>query len=135
LLQIQSLPMEMMAIAYCRNNCPDLIELQNEAVATTLREATDSLAPQIKAMTPPDIFDNSATMNAAFAINWARLTGSDMPVLPYKAMGFYDKGYDLFRIFESIADDDSERYVKNVDGWAQMLGLITLYEWHYRKAE
>jgi hypothetical protein len=133
--QLQSQPMEMMAIAYCRQNCPGLIELQNETVNTSIREGTASLAPNIKAMTPPDIFEKNAVMNAAFAINWARLTGSDVAVLPFKSMGFYDKGYDLFKIFESIADDDLDRYVKNVDGWAQMLQLSSLYEWHFRKAK
>ena len=132
--QLQSQPMEMMAIAFCRQNCPELIELQNETVNTSIREATASLAPNIKAMTPPDIFEKNAVMNAAFAINWARLTGSDIAVLPFKSMGFYDKGYDLFKIFESIPDEDTDRYVKNVDGWAQMLQLSSLYEWHYRKA-
>jgi hypothetical protein len=132
--QLQSQAMEMMAIAFCRQNCPGLIELQDETVNTSIREGTASLAPNIKAMTPPDIFEKSATMNAAFAINWARLTGSDIVVLPFKSTGFFDKGHDLFRIFESIPDDDPDRYVKNVDGWAQMLQLSSLYEWHFRKA-
>lgn len=132
--QLQSQPLEMMAIAYCRQNCPVLIDLQNETVNTSLREATASLGPKIQAMTPPDIFEKNAIMNAAFAINWARLTGSDIAVLPFKSMGYYDKGYDLFRIFESISDDDPDRYVKNVDGWAPMLQLSSFYEWHFRKA-
>lgn len=133
--QLQSQPMEMMAIAYCRQNCTSLIELQDETVSTSIREATASLAPKIKAMTPPDIFEKNAVMNSAFATNWARLTGSDVAVLPFKSMGFYDKGYDLFKIFEAIAYDDPERYVKNVDGWAQMLQLSSFYEWHFRKVD
>jgi hypothetical protein len=71
-------------------------------------------------------------MNAAVVINWARLTGSDVAVLPFKSMGFYDKDYDLFKIFELIPDKDTDRYIKNVGGWAQMLQLSSLYEWHFR---
>jgi hypothetical protein len=132
--QLQSQPIEMMAIAYCRQNCPGLVDLQNEAVVASLREATASLSPQIRETSPPEVFEKNATMNAAFAINWARLTGSDVAVLPFKTLGFYEKGQDLFRIYETIPDNDPDRYVKNVDGWAQMLQLVSLYEWRYRKA-
>jgi hypothetical protein len=132
--QLQSVPVEMMAIAYIRNTCTALVELQDETMALSLREGSAILAPNVRADAPVEIFDKSAAMNAAFALNWSRLTGSDVVLLPFRSLGYLDKGQDLFRIFESVPDNDPDRYVKVVDGWAQMLHLSTLYAWRFRKA-
>lgn len=136
LQQLNSLPIQMFSMHMVANLAPGLRLLQEESVNNELREASASFTPQVKAITPKEIFERNATMNAAYAINWSKVSGNTMALLPYQALGYISPGEKLLQKYEALSTKkDPDRYIETVDAWAEELKMATWYEWRYRKAE
>jgi hypothetical protein len=71
-------------------------------------------------------------MNAAFALNWAELSGSSLAMLPYESAGFSTIAAKLLTEAEARSAKTTEAYTGLVDAWAEQVGLRTLYRWEYR---
>ena len=133
LIQLASLPAELMTADWCYRECPALRDEQRLCMTNQLREASAAVAPKIKAVTPKFIFDRNAVMNSVLTLWWAEVEGSKIALLPYQALGFLKQGEELFGDFRSVVSDDPERHVKVVDLWATRLGLKDGYRWLFRK--
>jgi hypothetical protein len=125
----------MLAAEWCFGECPSLRQEQHLSIVGEIREQSGCLAPPIKMMTPKDIFERNASMNAAFALWWAKLFGEKQAILPYKAMGFTAKGELLLEKFNELKASEEPRYCKLVDGWASILGVSDWYKWVKRAKE
>jgi len=130
--QLLSLPIEMIAIDICRKECPNLNNIMKTALNNEIQELHQSLEPRIKQMTPEDIFEKNAAMNAAFTLNWSRISGDEHILVPFKTVEVLDKGRELLKVYDDIAKTDAQRYTKIVDGWADKLKMNTLYTWKFR---
>ncbi len=133
--QLLSLPIEMIAVKICQEECPSLEGMMDKALNNEIQEIHQSLRPDIKQLTPEDIFEKNATMNAAFALNYSRISRSQHALMPFMAEGILDKGKELLKIYDDQLGTYSEKYINTVDEWAQRLKMATLYSWEYRRAE
>jgi hypothetical protein len=133
LQQLNSFPCEMLVAELCYNSYQDLRTEQEYIINDELSNNQEALGSNIKAMMPKDIFEKNASMNAAFALWWSRLTGNKHVELPYKATGFYAKGQSLLSLYDKAKESDKNIYQYLVDLWADELCLKTCYEWITRK--
>ena len=106
--------------------------MQAEAVNANLRKYTESLKPEIKKFTPPDIYEKSQIMCAALARFWCGVIKSNLPMLPYGSIGVEDRGNLLLHKFLKATGSLGERSVKTVDAWAEDLDLKGMYKWTFR---
>jgi len=136
LQQLNSLPIQFISMDMIADLCPGLRLLQEESVNNEMREASAAFTPKIRKITPKEIFDRNAAMNAAYAIKWSRVSGDTMVLLPYRSLGYLNRGEKLLEKYEALSTKkDPDRYIETVDAWAKDLKMETWYEWHYRKAE
>ncbi len=131
--QMQSMPAEMGAVKMCRELCPDLVEMQAISVTRTMRTNSKVLTPQCRDMSPPGIYEKSVAMNAAFAVNWDRLTGGTVAALPYRGLTSFQLAEKLIKAYDYFAEEEKGGHVKTVDAWADTLQLKHLYTWEFRK--
>lgn len=131
--QLRSMPAEILAVQYCHAECPSLRGLQNEYVSENMRRNSGALSPSIKELTPPAIYDKSIAMNAAFALGWSKVSGSETALLPYKAIGADQMAKTLIDLLQAQTGTMGERMVATVDAWAEKLELRSLYQWGYRE--
>ena len=130
--QVRSMPFEILAIGDCRELCPDLHEMQADAVETQLRLLSGVFAPKIRSIAPEQIWRNNVSMNSAYALNWSELSGSSLAMLPYESAGFAEIAAKLLGEVHAKSAKTTEAYTQLVDAWAEQIGLRTLYKWEYR---
>jgi len=130
--QVRSLPFEILAIRDCRELCPDLHDIQVDAVESQVRFLSEIFAPKIRAVAPDNIWRSNVSMNAAYALNWSELSGSSLATLPYESAGFVEAGAKLLAEVSAKSAKTTEAYTQLVDAWADQTGLRTLYKWEYR---
>ena len=130
--QVRSMPLEILTVRDCRELCPDLHDMQAEAVESQLRLLSHILAPRIRSIAPDQIWRNNVSMNAAFALNWSGLSGSPLAMLPYESAGFSQIAAKLLGEVNAKSAKTTEAYTQLVDSWAEQVGLRTLYKWEYR---
>lgn len=87
LKQLNSTPLEIRVANLCYESCPSLRDMQAASFTAHLRQISEVFSPKIKALAPPDAFQKNVAMNAALALNWARLSGSRLCLLPYESTG------------------------------------------------
>ena len=133
--QVRSMPLEILTVRDCREFCPDLHDLQAEAVESQLRLLSDILAPKIRSIAPDQIWRNNVSMNAAFALNWSELSGSSLAMLPYESAGFAQIAAKLLGEVNTKSAKTTDAYTQLVDSWAEQVGLRTLYKWEYRNGK
>ena len=133
--QLRSMPAEILAVRDCGELCPDLEALQVEAVESHLRFLSEVFAPKIRALAPDQMWRSNVSMNAAFALNWAELSGSSLAMLPYESAGFSDVATRLLGEAKARSAKTTEAYTGLVDAWAEHVGLRTLYRWEYRNGK
>ena len=134
LQQLNSLPIQMISMDMVTNLCPGLSNQQKESIGNEMREASRSFSKKIQKATPKSIFDRNASMNAAYAIRWSQISGSKSVLLPYRSLGYINKGNKLHEIYKGVMDkNDPERYTEVVDGWAKVLQMEDWYVWKYRE--
>lgn len=132
LVQLASLPAELMSADWCYRECPALRDEQRLCMTAQLREASVVLSPKIRDLTPKVIFDRNAVMNSVLTLWWAQVEGSKVALLPYQALGFLKEGEELFGDFHSVPVGDPQRHPKVVDLWAARLDLMDGYHWQFR---
>ena len=135
LLQVRSMPLEILTIRDCRELCPDLRELQADSMENELRRLSEVFAPKVRAMAPEQVWRGNVSMNSAFALNWTELSGSSLAMLPYDSAGFSQTATTLLNEVNAKSAKTTEAYTALVDAWAEQLGLRTLYEWEYRNGK
>jgi len=129
--QVYSLPLEIRVARICFENCPGLREMQEEKLTSHLRKLSEVFSPKIRQQVPPDVFDKNVTMNAALAKAWSELTDSRLPIIPYEATGYLEKGAKLLAAIDDLPENKAENLVKNVDLWADQLGMSSLFRWKF----
>lgn len=127
--QVSSNPLEIRVANLCFESCPSLREIQAESFTAHLRGISEAFSPKIKELAPPDVFQKNMAMNAAVALNWARLSGSRMCLLPYESTGHIDAGQRLLEVIDAASAHTSENHMRTVDAWADQLSLRTPYCW------
>lgn len=132
LQQLNSMPTQMLAADWCFAECPSLRAEQNKSMMGEMRDFSRSLSTEIRKMTPASIFDRNASMNAAYTVWWSRLSGEQQALLPYKALGFLEKGEALFAAYTQAKAGDEPQYCRVVDAWAGVLGMSQWYQWNPR---
>ncbi len=134
LQQLNSIPIQMISMDMISELCPRLWDLQQESVRNEIREASRNFSKRIRKMTPKDIFDQNASMNTAYAIRYSRISGNRTVLMPYRSLGYINKGNLLIQAYEQVIQkDDPDRYTETVDSWAKMLKMDDWYGWRYRK--
>jgi hypothetical protein len=129
--QLLSISAEMLALNRYLLNAPGLKDMMITVIRNEIQEAHQSLAPKIKEITPEDIFNKSAAINAAFALNWSRISGDDHILVPFMAVDQLDNGKALMNIYDDLPEIDNQKYTKLIDGWAQALELNSYYNWEF----
>ena len=129
LMQLNSTPLEIRVANLCYESCPSLRDMQAESFNAHLRSISEVFSPKIKALAPQDAFQKNVAMNAALALNWARLSGSRLCLMPYESTGHIDAGQKLFDVVDTATAHTSENHMRTVDAWAEQLSLRTLYRW------
>jgi hypothetical protein len=129
--QVYSLPLEIRVARICFERCPGLREMQEEKLTAHLRKLSGAFSAKTRKQVPPDVFEKNVTMNAALAKAWAELADSKLPVIPYEATGYLEKGADLLAVLDDLPEDTSENLVKAVDAWAAKLGMGSLFRWRF----
>ncbi len=126
--QLRSLPVEMRVGVWLRDNYPGTQAAQEQYLAAEMMRATQSLGPQVRAMTPPTVFAANATMNAAFALFCDRLLGRPLYAVAFRSTGLADRGQFLLDLWDRTpADATHDRAL--VDAWGDDLGLSDWYSW------
>lgn len=92
------------------------------------------LDPKVRSAIPKEIYDRSVAMNAAFALNWSQLTGNPQAVLPYKVLGYVERGERLLKHLDRIHRESLDLYSRAVDSWASDLDMRDWYSWLYRES-
>jgi hypothetical protein len=127
--QVSSNPLEIRVANLCFESCRSLRDMQAESFNSHLRGISEAFSPKIKELAPPDVFQKNMAMNAAVALNWARLSGSRLCLLPYESTGHVDAGQKLLDAVDAAPAQTSEAHMRTVDVWAEQLSLRTLYRW------
>ncbi len=134
LQQLNSVPIQLICMDMITELCPGLEAIRKEYVSSDLVEHSRAFSKRIRKMTPKGIFDRNAAMNAAYAIKWSRISGSRTSLLPYRSMGYINKGTILLDAYEENARKrDPDRHVEIVNSWARILEMEDWYEWQFRK--
>jgi hypothetical protein len=129
LRQVNSTPLEIRVANLCYESCPSLREMQAESFTAHLRGLSEAFSPKIRESAPPEVFQKNVAMNAALALNWARLSGSRICLLPYESTGHIDAGQKLLDAVDAASAHTSVNHMLTVDAWAEELSLRTLYRW------
>jgi hypothetical protein len=132
LLQLNSLPLQMMSIEMVHRLCPSLADQGRMSGRQELQDMSRSLSPDVRAHAPDAIFNSSASMNAAFALFWSKLAGDTVCILPYKVQGFLSNGQRLLAAYEAADQASFSRHRDVVDAWAKILSMETWYQWRRR---
>lgn len=129
--QIFSMSLEIRVGNFCFETCPSLGEMQAELLTGQLRGLSEIFAPKIRNRVPQEAFQKNVVMNAALALNWARLSGSRLPLLPYESTGHIKAGQQLLDALDAAPGQTSQNHMQTVDFWAEQLTLRSLYEWQF----
>ena len=107
---------------------PDLVEMQKNAAQRQLRENLGSTSDTVRASIPPQIYDATMTINAAYAQFWAEKWNQPELALSYKASGHAAAGEKLLKILHDIPDSGkTDRAL--IDAWGAALNVTGWYVW------
>ncbi len=128
LVQLRSYPIGMRIDQWVRETYPALHEAQEASIDRQQRDNAQVLSPQIRQMTPPIIFSGNASMNAAYALFCERLLNRSQYVIPYRSLGFEERGSALLKVWDELPSD--ARHDRDlVDSWAEQLEVSDWYRW------
>lgn len=133
--QLRSTPSELIAVEHIYKNCPELMDQQTHMVDRNLRQYTQSMKPQIRALTPKNIFESNQIMCGVLAQIWCNLTDTKLPMLPYKSIGLGEQIKAFLDMYHSTEGTMGEKIILTVDSWAEELKIRTLYTWGYRSKD
>lgn len=126
--QLRSYPIGMRIDQWIGESYPDLRDGQRASVEKQLQENAQALGPRVRQMAPDRIFSGNASMNAAYALFCDRLLSMPRYVVPYRSVGFEQRGRALLDLWDGIPPNAShDRQL--VDAWAEDLGVSDWYRW------
>jgi hypothetical protein len=126
--QLRSYSIGMRIDRWLWDSFTDLRDIQKQSIAKQLQDNIQVLSPQIKEITPPDVFIANTAMNSAYAIFFDQLIGRELYVVPYRSAGFENAGEQLLEIADEVPSDAvHDRDL--VDAWAEELELTDWYKW------
>ncbi len=128
MLQLRSIPIGLRVDAWILSDYPDLVPLQRGAILRQLQDGQATLSHDVRKIAPLEVYKASVSMNAAFALFWARWWNDPALALPYKSAGFEKAGAQLLAAFDEIPDEPTNDR-RLVDAWGAELGLASWYEW------
>lgn len=122
LRQLRSVPVGLRVDAWVRREYPGLNAQQEESIRLQLVDNLQTLAPDIKKLTPPKIFEASVSMSAAFAAYWQGQLSDPTIIVPYKISGCLGGGERLLQIASEIPDEPAnDRQL--IEAWGEQLHL------------
>lgn len=126
--QLRSMPIGIRIDRWLWDTHPDLHEVQKESIMRQQQDNVQTLAAQIREMSPSDVFFANVAMNSAFAIFFDRLIDKDLYAVPYRSAGFENLGERLLEI-EAEISSDAQHDRELVDAWAEELEVSDWYQW------
>jgi len=107
---------------------PDLVEMQKNAAQRQLKENLGSTSDTVRASIPPQIYDATMTINAAYAQFWAGKWNQPELALSYRASGHAAAGEKLLEILHDTPDSGrTDRAL--IDAWGAALNVAGWYVW------
>lgn len=125
--QLRSIPVGFRIEDWITSTFPELADQQRCAVQNQLTQNLETIRIAASPMIPRLVSKASVTMNAAFALFWARKWGDTSLTIPYKSAGYLDLAMKLIGIIDRTPDDASSD-VQLIDEWAFELKLKGWYE-------
>ena len=125
--QLRSYPVGLRVDAWLHESYPDLRELQTRGIRAQLDENIQALKAGTSGYYPTRLSRGNLSMNAAFALHWARLWNEPPLTLAYKAAGLLEHGESLMKIFHTIPPDAAnDRQL--IDEWGFELRIKDWYQ-------
>ena len=125
---LRSIPVGLRVDNWIFVECPDLVEMQKNAIQRQLKDNLASTSDSVRASIPPQIYDGTMTINAAYAQFWAEKWNQPELALSYKASGHAVAGEKLLRILHEMPDSGrTDRAL--IDAWGTALNVTGWYVW------
>lgn len=126
--QVGNYPIDMKIERWLFETYPSLQQLQADTLKSQLEENYWSLNPEIEAVTPKLVYENTMAMNCAFAHFIAEMMGGQILVRPYPER-FFEKAAHLLSLFKEESEDNHRGDVRIIKRWAETLGISNWYVW------
>ncbi|MFZ0406934.1 MAG: hypothetical protein WAM11_02320 [Cyanobium sp.] len=130
ILQLRSMGPGMLVDRWIREHCPDLNEVQEQAMEAEITGNLAVLKPSTRGNYPAAIYDASVAMNAAYAIHGGDLLGKPYLAVPYRSQGYGEISSRLIALAlgtGGASEEPTDRQI--IDAWAQEIGVDGWYEW------
>jgi hypothetical protein len=128
MLHLRSVPLGLRLDNWIFNEHPELVERQRTAIQPQLQDNNRSAGDEFRSVCPPQVFDATMAINAAFAQFWAEKWNQPELALPYKASGNAAAGEKLLNIFRDVPDSGrTDRAL--IDAWGAELNVANWYVW------
>jgi hemoglobin-like flavoprotein len=125
---LRSIPLGLRLDHWIFTEHPELAEMQKNAIQPQLQENNRSAGDKFRSVCPPQVFDATMAINAAFAQFWAEKWNQPELALPYKASGYAVAGERLLKILQDVPDSGrTDRAL--IDAWGAELNLKNWYVW------
>ena len=125
---LRSIPLGLRLDNWIFSEHPELLEMQRTAIRPQLQENSRSTDDKFRNLCPPQVFDATMAINAAFAQFWAEKWNQPELTLPFKASGYAAAGEKLLKICQDVPDSGRTDRVL-IDAWGVELNLTSGYVW------
>jgi hypothetical protein len=128
LVHLRSVPIGLRVSAWLAANYPDLALLEKEHVQKEFEINRQSLAKEVKEITPPRIFRAAQSITAAYTLYWSEKFHQPGVFNIYRLEGFEKDAERLLEISDHTPDDPTyDRQL--IDAWGKHLGITDWYIW------
>ena len=128
---LRSIPVGLRVTDLLTIDYPELLDLEALHVKKELHIGIEVLSPRVREMMPPQVYNPTNYIYAAYALYWAARLENPEVVHPYHTAGFDRQGEQLLEILQSIPDDPRFDY-DLIDRWGEYLQIRGWYNWlHY----
>lgn len=125
---LRSIPLGLRLDNWIFSEHSEFVEMQRTAIQSQLQENNRSSSDKFRSVCPPQVFDATMAINAAFAQFWAEKWNQPELTLPYKVGGYAAAGGKLLKLFQDVPDSGrSDRAL--IDAWGTELNLTNAYVW------
>jgi hypothetical protein len=128
LVHLRSVPVGIRVSEWLADNYPELLSLEKEHIQKELNTNRKSMKAEIKAITPPKVFQAAQSISAAYSLYWSEKYDKPELFNPYRMAGFEKEGHNLLKIYNQIPDSfDTDQAL--IDAWGEHLGIDKWYTW------
>jgi len=125
---LRSTPLGIRLDNWILSEHPEFVAMQRTAIQPQIQENNRSANDKFRSVCPPQVFDATMAINAAFAQFWADKWNQPELALPYKASGYAAAGEKLLTILKDMPDSGkTDRAL--IDAWGAELNLTNGYVW------